>query len=248
MSIEKFNRVKPVRLYEKIVQQIRLMIRDGHFSPGDQLPPERELARRLACSRTSLREACRVLESEGVVISKPGGGRYIQQIQDDLSLSSLYSPIDLLEKSAIFQFIEAREMLESEIAYLAAKRASRTDIKKIEKIIRNMKREFSSSYEAVVADANFHVALAEATNNFVYVSMIKLNLNMYRQVRKQTLHIPYRTEAALAEHMKIYEAVKNRDADRAKQAMLEHLQQLKQHVLNGGKKLGEDELWSVNRN
>lgn len=146
--------------------------------------------------------------------------------------------MDLLERSAIFQFIEARETLEAEIAYLAAKRATAEDVQKLEKIIRNMKREFSSNDEAVTADANFHVALAEATQNFVYVSMIKLNLNMYRQVRKQTLHIPYRTEAALSEHIEIFEAVKNKDADGAKRAMCEHLKQLKQYVLNGGERFG----------
>lgn len=240
MSIEKVNRAQTVRLYEKIVQQIRMMIQDGYLSPGGRLPPERDLARSLGCSRTSLREACRVLESEGVIISKPGGGRYVQALQDECSLSNLYSPVDLLERSAIFQFIEARETLEAEIAYLAAKRATVKDVQKLERIIRNMKREFSSNYEAVTADANFHVALAEATQNFVYVSMVKLNLNMYRQVRKQTLQIPYRTEAALDEHIEIYKAVKNKDAEGAKRAMLVHLKQLKQYVLNGGEKLGND--------
>lgn len=246
MSIKNFNRIQPVRIYEKIVQQMRTMIQDGYLSPGDRLPPERELAKHLGCSRTSLREACRVLESEGVIISKPGGGRYIQQITDELNLSKLYSSIDLLEKTAIFQFIEARETLEAEIAYLAAKRATAENIKNLDRISKQMKCEFSSNAEAITADAHFHVALAEATQNFVYVSMIKLNLNMYRQVRKQTLKIPYRTEEAFAEHTEILEAVKRSDADGAKQAMLAHLQKLKQHVLNGGEELGKNELWSAN--
>lgn len=224
-----------MRIYEKIILQMKQMIHKGELVPGDRLPSERDLAKQLNCSRTSLKEACRVLESEGVIVSKQGGGRYIQSIKDDLTISSLYSPVDLLEKSAIFQFIEAREILESEIASIAALRATDADIKKLTKILSSMRQEFSSNYEAVTADANFHVALAEATNNFVFVSMIKLNLNMYRQVRKQTLQLPYRKQAAYEEHVKIFEAIQQRNPEDAKNAMLNHLQKLKENVLNGGR-------------
>lgn len=72
-------------------------------------------------------------------MSKPCGGRFVQAIQEGLNLSNLYSSMDLLERSAIFQFIETRETLEVEIAYLVAKRAMAEDVQKLEKIIRNMK-------------------------------------------------------------------------------------------------------------
>ncbi|MER2106632.1 MAG: hypothetical protein ABS949_06815 [Solibacillus sp.] len=65
--------------------------------------------------------------------------------------------------------------------------------------------------------------------------MIKLNLNMYRQVSRQTLHIPYRTEAALSERLEIFKVVKNKDAE---DAMYEHLKQLKQYIFNGGEIFG----------
>jgi GntR family transcriptional repressor for pyruvate dehydrogenase complex len=218
------------RRYEKIVQQILCLIDEGQLEPGDRLPSERNLAEELDCSRTSLREAVRVLESEGLIISKMGGGRYIQGI--DRRIPYQFSRTDILEKTAILYFLEARETIEPKIAELASLRATKTDIEKLENILDNMEKNLKDSDVRLAEDSNFHMALAEATQNFVLVSMMEANLQMIKQVRKQTLVSESRPNQALAEHHIILRAIKNSEPDDAAQAIQQHLQHLKESVLN----------------
>jgi GntR family transcriptional repressor for pyruvate dehydrogenase complex len=79
----KFREITPIRLYESVIEQIMNLIKNDKLKPGDKLPPERELAEKFSISRGSLREAFRVLESKGLIKSKPGGGRFIREIKKD---------------------------------------------------------------------------------------------------------------------------------------------------------------------
>jgi GntR family transcriptional regulator, transcriptional repressor for pyruvate dehydrogenase complex len=211
--------------------QIRQLIEDGKLKPGDRLPGERKLAETLGCSRTSLREACRVLEAEGLIISKPGGGRFIQQVDQNMTLEYRFDTVDMLEKTAIIFFLEARETLEPKIAELASQRATKENIEKMEQVLLKMEEELKQPDEIVEADSSFHIALAEATQNFVFVSMMEAKLNMSRQVRKQTLHSRERYHQSLAEHKAILDAIKRRNASDAVKAIHIHLQHIREHVL-----------------
>lgn len=226
-----FTGVRNERLYEKIVDQIRGLIQAGKLKPGDRLPGERELAESLGCSRTSLREAFRVLESEGLIISKPGGGRFIQQVDQNLVMEYRFNPVDLLEKTAIINFLEARETLEPKIAELASKRATAENIAKMEQALLRMEEQLKYPKEKVDADSSFHLVLAEATQNFVFVSMMETNLNMVRRIRMQTLTSRERYLQSLAEHQAIFAAVKNGKAEEAAEAMRHHLKMLRENVL-----------------
>ncbi|MCM3771385.1 MULTISPECIES: FadR/GntR family transcriptional regulator [Priestia] len=231
MSDQVFSSVRNERMYEKIVVQIRQLIEDGKLKPGDRLPSERTLAQTIGCSRTSLREACRVLESEGLIVSKPGGGRFIQQVDMNMTLKYHFDTLDMLEKSAIIYFLEARETLEPTIAKLASQRATKEDIEKMENVLLKMEDKLKYPDEKVEADSSFHLALAEATKNFVFVSMMEANLNMIRQVRKQTLNSKGRYAQSLKEHRAILEAVKRGNSSEAVKATYTHLQHIRENVL-----------------
>lgn len=226
-----FMGVRNERIYEKIVIQIRQLIQEGKLNPGDRLPGEREMAESLGCSRTSLREAFRVLESEGIVISKPGGGRFILDVDKSLNMGYRFSPVDMLQKTAIFHFLEAREALEPKVAELACQRATKENLLKIERVLIKMEEKLKNPDEKVEGDSNFHLSLAEATQNFVFVTMMKTNLNMIRQIRKQTLTSQERYVDSLAEHRDIYEAVKNGNVSDAVEATMNHLARLRNSVL-----------------
>ncbi|WP_342505167.1 FadR/GntR family transcriptional regulator [Sporosarcina sp. FSL K6-2383] len=231
MKPKMFVELQHTRVYEKIVEQIRKLIEDGTLEPNDRLPSERELAQTLGCSRTSLREACRVLESEGLIVSKAGGGRFIQQVDQRLTLKYHVNPVDLIEKTAVIHFLEAREALEPQIVEIACERATQEDIAKMENSLQRMKEKLKYPDEKVDADSNFHLALAEATHNFVFVSLMEMNLNLYRQVRKQTLKSTDRYIESLQEHKDILEAIKLGDKESAVQAMQTHLHHLRDNVL-----------------
>jgi len=231
MDKKLFKGVRNERIYEKIVDQLRFLIQEGRIQPGDRLPGERELAETLGCSRTSLREAFRVLESEGLIISKPGGGRFVQHVDQSMVLAYRFNTIDMIEKSAVLYFLEAREALEPRIAELAVKRATNEQIETMENVLSNLEERLKHPEEKVAGDSSFHLTLAEATQNFVFVSMMAANLQMVRQVRKQTLLSPKRYSESLAEHRAILDAIKKRNTREAVQATLAHLYNLKQYVL-----------------
>jgi len=232
MRVEQlFSNVRNERLFEKIVVQIHALIVEGKLMPGDRLPGERVLAETIGCSRTSLREAFRVLEAEGLIVSKSGGGRFVQNLDQNIKLEYRQNAVDMLEKSAVFYFLEAREALEPRIAQLAVERATIKQIGKIKAVLRKMGDKLKNPTDKIGPDANFHLAVAEATNNFVFVSMMESNMSMMRQVRRQTLTTVARYEASMQEHKAILEAIERRDEHAAVAATRAHLQSLKESVL-----------------
>ena len=226
----KFREITPVRLYESVIKQIMNLIENNKLKPGDKLPPERELAEKLSISRGSLREAFRVLESRGLIKSKPGGGRYIREIRKNGNNTE--NIILSLEKSSILELLEAREIFEVKIVKLAAQRATVEDIKSIEKALNKMnEKEELKDDKKTESDTEFHLAIAAASHNFVFVNIIKLHLDLLRDIREKTQQIPGRREERWCEHQAILQAIKGHDTKKAGEAMLKHLRNIREIVV-----------------
>ena len=226
----KFKEIIPVRLYESVIEQIMDLIENNKLKPGDKIPPERELAEKLSISRGSLREAFRVLESRGLIKSKPGGGRYIREIRKNGNNTE--NIILSLEKSSILELLEAREIFEVKIVKLAAQRATVEDIKSIEKALNKMNEEEElKDDKKTESDTEFHLAIASASHNFVFVNIIKLHLDLLRDTREKTQQIPGRREERWREHQAILQAIKEHDSKKAGEAMLKHLRNIREIVV-----------------
>jgi len=226
-----FREIAPVRLYESAIEQIMELIKNNELKPGDKLPPERELAEKLSISRGSLREAFRVLESRGFIKSKPGGGRYIREIRKNVH-NDTENIILSLEKSSILELLEAREMFEVKIAEIAAQRATVEDIKSIEEALNKMNEEDGlKDDKKTESDTEFHLAIASASHNFVFVNIIKLHLDLLRNTREKTQQIPGRREERWREHQAILQAIKEHDGKKAGKAMLKHLRNIREIVV-----------------
>lgn len=224
----RFKEITPVRLYESVIEQIMNLIKNNKLKPGDKLPPERELAEKFSISRGSLREAFRVLESRGLIKSKPGGGRYIREVRNN-SHNSTENIILSLEKSSILELLEAREILEIKIAKIAAQRATPEDIELIEKALNKMsKEEEIKNDKKTESDTEFHLAIASASHNFVFVNIIKLHLDLLRDTREKTQQIPGRREERWSEHQAILQAIKEHNSKKAGEAMLKHLRNVRE--------------------
>src|SRR4030088_267339 len=115
--------VKRSRIYENIVEQIHALIREGRWAPGDQIPPERELAERFRVSRTSVREALRALEMQGVIESRQGGGTFIRTADTEALVPALAAAI-LGGRREMAEILDVRELMEPGIARRAAARAT----------------------------------------------------------------------------------------------------------------------------
>ena len=224
----KFREITPVRLYESVIEQIMNLIKNNKLKPGDKLPPERELAEKLSISRNSLREAFRVLESRGLIKSKPGGGRYIREIRKN-GHSSTENIILSLEKSSILELLEAREMFEVKIAKIAAQKATPEDIELIEKALNKINEEEGlKDDKKMESDTEFHLAIASASHNFVFVNIIKLHLDLLKETREKTWKIPGRREEQQEEHQTIFQAIKEHDSKKAGEAILKHLKNVRE--------------------
>ena len=233
MDTDIFQSIKVDRIFEKVIKQIRQLIEDGVLKPGDKLPSERDLAEKLGCSRASVREAYRVLELEGVLVTKHGEGRYVQQVDNSLVMEYRFNPLDLIEKSALDYFFEARLALEPKIAELAALRATEEDIRRMEKIVNNLHILFKYPEEEISPQNSLILAMVEASRNFVFSSMVQSYMNMLNKVKKKSLlseRLEQRFEESYRDHLAILEAIKKRDPKAAAEAVIVHITNMKNHI------------------
>ncbi|AKX95158.1 FadR/GntR family transcriptional regulator [Neomoorella thermoacetica] len=221
--------LRPIRtkkIYEEIVQQIKDLIGEGNLKPGDRLPSERELSERLAVSRASVREALSALAAMGVIVIRPGEGTFVQNIRNGAIVEPLAMAL-LLDRQAAMELLEARQALEGEAAYLAARRAGPEDLEKMEELLKEMEHDLQRGILGEEADLRFHLAIAEAARNSVLARLMHTVSDTMRQALKTSRQRLYTTagnpEKLFAQHNQIYEAIKAHDPRAARKAICQHL-------------------------
>lgn len=229
-SAQLIEPIKRSRLYEHIVQQIRALIREGNWRPGDQIPPERELAERFRVSRTSVREALRALEMQGVIESRQGGGTFVRQADPEALVRSLAGAI-LQGRRELGEILEVRELIEPGIARGAARRATREHVAELERLLEQQRRRITAGEPFAEEDTAFHQVLAEAADNRVLLRLQNVVMDLLRESRQSYLHSPDRPQKSLQGHEAILAAVRARDADAAYQASLEHITEVREGIL-----------------
>ena len=227
----KLQKVAQVRIFEQAVEQIRHQILNGFLSPGQKLPTEHELSKQLNVGRSSVREALRVLESEGLVDVRRGSGIFVAE-QPAQKQPGEYSVHWLQQREeALEQVLEVRESIESLAAGLAAVRASNEAISKLSEIIEIQ----SSQIEAMRAsgeidydilsqlDAAFHLAISAASGNDLANEIITRLVPAFNESNKAILYISRRMLDMEREHRSILQALERRDPTAAAQAIHDHI-------------------------
>ncbi len=205
-----------MRLYEEVMVNLAELIRKGQFRPGDRLPSERELVKQLSVSRTTLREALRVMQQQGLIMSKRGAGNFIANgSADELALT--------LNHLALQDIFELRMVLEPSIAALAAQRATPQDLAQLEAILQKQTHQIQKQKNIAETDAAFHAALAEATHNHALQQMGATLMKVLSPSRNESLQTPRRAQLSLTSHRRILDAIKERSSLAARQAMEDHL-------------------------
>ncbi|MBS4008778.1 MAG: FadR family transcriptional regulator [Clostridium sp.] len=221
-----FRPIKQKRVYEEILCQIKDLLAKGALKPGDRLFSERELAEMLQVSRASIREAFSALDMLGILESKPGEGTFIRQSPLDSPFNPL-ALVYLLYGDSNLQMMEVRMILEAESAAIAAKRASLKDLEKISACLKQMETDLANNDLGELSDAQFHLAVAEATGNNVLLHMMDTISGMIvetlRHSRLQLFQTFGNKEKLLAQHKKIFQAIFNKNPEQAHAAMKEHL-------------------------
>jgi GntR family transcriptional repressor for pyruvate dehydrogenase complex len=218
--------VRTSRLYEQIVQQVEASIHKGQLKPGDQLPPERELAEQFGVSRTAVREAVKTLREKGLVEAYPGRGTFIT----DGTSYTIRQSLDRMMRTGNegFAFLaEVRQILEPEIAALATTRAKQEDLEAMRQQVAVMDEARTDPDAFIEADLDFHLALAEAAANPIILSLIDSIVGLLREQRMGIFQVTGGPDRGQYHHKKILEAVEHRDPAGAREAMKAHLAQVR---------------------
>lgn len=220
--------IKHTRLYEQVILNLERDFSEGLLKIGDRLASERESAEKFNISRGTLRDAFRVLESQGIIETIPGDGRYLRKSLDEIDKNE-HPVIEDLKKAAMLDLIEIREIIETGMIKLVCERATDQDNLRLESLALQMNRVPISNGEPNV-DYYFHQALAECSKNSAILNFMKLNMEIINQTREKNFAQSKNVEQAQKEHMAIVEAIKNRDAEAAKQKVMEHFIQIRKRL------------------
>jgi GntR family transcriptional repressor for pyruvate dehydrogenase complex len=226
--------IRKTRIYEEVVNQVHDMVREGKFKAGDQLPSERELSETFKVSRTSVREALRALETQGLIVSRTGAGNFVAE----LPIESLVAPLAAMlieEKSALADIFEMRKVIEPHIASLAAERATKRDIERMKKILDKQREAVSRGETGVEADAELHFAIGHATQNQALEKLVSGLMDILSHSREESLQTKDRRKASIESHRKILSAIEEHDKKKAREAMLFHIEQVEENVLSAKK-------------
>jgi GntR family transcriptional repressor for pyruvate dehydrogenase complex len=223
-SRELFPRIEKKKVFEDIAILIRDLIEAGTLKPGDQLPPERELADKLGVSRTSVREAIRALEIIGEVETRVGisGGTFIREISLNHALG-VFLTLAKRTKQHVSDVVEVRLILETRTAWYAAQRRTEEDLIKIREAVNQMRTEIQSGEIGMKADHAFHLAVAKAAGNEFLYGLLSVMEDLVEETRLQSLSLPGIPEEAVSDHELIVSAIRDRDSPRAEAAMRTHL-------------------------
>lgn len=232
---------KSANVYEKVIAELKKGIMHGELKPGDKLPSERELAGMLGVSRTSLREALRLLEVSGVVTIKHGQGVFIANNDPDEYMRKFISHIFVDEKK-IEELFQIRKLIETEATVWACQNGTDEQLKKIYNLVQEtiyiLDNSSKGDFLAVLAkqDGKFHHLLAEAANNSVLGNIMDNLLDLLADSRARAASVKGRPQKSLQEHLKIAEALLERDGEKARRAMLDHLEAVERDVILGQKR------------
>lgn len=215
--------IQKVRLSDKIIDAVKEMIEEDGFEPGDKFYSENELTSKLGVSRSSVREAVRIMEATGWVSVKHGKGIFIA----DSARNELDAFQDWLKdnESSIIDHFEVRMIIDPKAAAYAALKADKNDIRKMEEACIEFEggAESGNTASLIKSDERFHELLAKSTKNRTLYYLMKTMTTSLPDAWISSLHVPGRIEKTVIEHRGILEAIKKRDAEKAESAMSEHI-------------------------
>lgn len=222
---ELFSRVSVGRISQVIIEQVRLLIRQGKLKPGDRLPSERALCERFGVSRVTVREALRVLEATGLVeirvgarggaiVSEPSSARVGAGLVDLLTLSSLTAS----------EVTETRMVIELSLIPLVVERATADDLTALTKICAAQRVALADDHHSTELSAEFHTRLAGCTHNAAVEMLVgSFHGPLLASLDAAAAAAPEMGRRGTEEHLQLVTAIEARDVATATEIMRTHL-------------------------
>lgn len=213
---------RKVTAAEQVVTRVRGLIERGEVKSGDRLPPERDLAQQLGVSRPSVRSGLKSLAAMGIVQIRQGAGTFITGGPPELASEPLRF-LAALHGFSRAQMFEARLVLEVSVAGLAAERASAEKLMAISDETTGMFASLDQPEVFLDHDIRFHQAVAAAADNPILASVVEMVSKLFYEYRHHRIRSARDLRLTAEEHRSIYQAIRSRDAERARGAMGQHL-------------------------
>jgi len=215
---------------ELVAKQLLGLLSGGHLSPGDKLPPERELASQLKVGRTTVREALKLLTLSGLLEARRGDGTYVSLDFTNFVIQQISWPL-LLSTRQVDMILEVRLPLEIQAAKLASERATSEELKEIARFIDLPKPKPRNITGETEVDLSFHEAIASASHNELLSNLMYSLQNILRQYIELANKMTDDSETTVNEHRRVYEAIAGQNAKAAGKAMEEHINLSKTMIL-----------------
>lgn len=209
---------------EEVVARLRDMIQNGDLSHGDQLPPERDLAKMLGVSRPTLRAGIRSLTAVGILQSRQGAGTFVAEAEESPTLdTSALRLLSALHGFTSDEMFEARLALEMSIAGLAAERATSEQMAQLAEEIAGMYASLEKPEEYLVHDMQFHQTVAAASGNRILTALMNMVATILFDYRSKTVKRAKDLKESAEQHHNIYRSIREHNPETARQAMRLHL-------------------------
>ena len=233
----RFDRIPDDRaLSERITARVSDAIISGELKPGDRLPPERQLAEQFGVSRTVIRDAVKTLSGRGIVHVRRGAGIFVATAEETVMgrLGELASVLPL-HGAGLRDLFDVRKVLEAQAAEWAARRRGDQHVERLKGAVEEARRDPEDLDLLSRKDAQFHVAVAEASRNLVLVRVMLALLDLLEAARRESLAIPGRARLSLDQHEEVLKAIEDQDPRAARKAMRAHLDSVEGAILAPGR-------------
>ncbi|MDO6596568.1 FadR/GntR family transcriptional regulator [Oceanihabitans sp. 2_MG-2023] len=232
MKLEILTKTENFDIQKHIIASIRDLINLKNLEPGDKLPAERTLSEKFEVSRSNVREAIQKLEFYGLLESIPQSGTFVANI-GVIAMNGMIEDILRLESPEFKSLVETRILLELKTVRLAALRRTEEDLQKMKEALDAYSNKVINNEDAVQEDLLFHLAIAKASGNstmntfmLIITPEIITNFEKYHVCDKDL------AKQGIAEHQEIYNAIKSKNPQLAKQKMKDHFSELYQYCYN----------------
>ncbi len=226
---QQFGPIERRKVYELVADRLVEEISARRLKPGDPIPAERQLAETLSVGRSSIREALRMLESRGLIISLGHGAFTVAEYGNPLN-ASLALLVEM-RHGDLQELFEVRKVLEVEMAGIAAERRSEVDLERMRRAIEAMDEGIGVADRYIAGDLEFHQAVVAATGNRIARSVMEAIRDVMRLALFEIYRIPGSPERSMEQHRRILEAVAQGDPDLARERVREHLVRVESEIV-----------------
>lgn len=225
------RRIEPVRrlkVSDSVAAQLEQLIEHGQYQPGDKLPPERTLAEQFGVGRSSMREAIRLVEANGLLRTDHGIGVFVVSNTKPVPM---LSELLLFDDFTVPELFEARLSLERDAAGMAAKRITESEAEELQRILDESGNPSLSNDAFVKLDAELHRAIVKATKNRIWERVYESIIPLFITYSHRVIQLPGRRESAHNSHCKIVAAILDRSVREARSAAVKHIREVEREIV-----------------